>query len=538
MENTFIVRYRRALRELKEAYRLQYALIDESNDLRTLAYQQAESCEKAILKNRKSGRGFLISRLRECLDEQPHAWAITQHLKRDIEEMEANGYDSEVDNEQNRSLYYVIDDAIVVLLDVLGSQYPNKLTTMGIATYRGIIPLSEIILKFGSVPLQRIVKQRLQSATCNITPSSKSAQPLDTPAATTITAPSQAVIPVANLTPDQTHAAFDLRWDEVQNIVNISYSTPEDDALITIYNVPEKGHLAGGSGLWCPMQTAGAPPQKWLDYGARKREAIRLGFARGLCNACRIPNLKTLTEWIDLRDDIISKIFKIEFNGITGEARRTGDFAKGQAEIEKILKIIYEAGQYIPYHPNFENTFSAYLEHVPLSGMNDFLAGFSERNGLATSEGYAYLLDLVTDAVETAGLSRRTSVDRARSWLGQALDTQATPATPQPGSTTLDTPAPPNTEPGGYPWAVIDALAERIELRIRGQFIPAPKWRATAVAGMIDALREAGILSEAETLPIQYAKFSTYYKCKVGAGRNGTTRIEWQKKARKDLGLI
>ena len=131
-------------------------------------------------------------------------------------------------------------------------------------------------------------------------------------------------------------------------------------------------------------------------------------------------------------------------------------------------------------------------------------------------------------------MEARTAYEKLRAALGETRPISEPVATTQP----LDTPAPPNTEPGAYPWAVIDALAERIELRIRGQFIPAPKWRATAVAGMIDALREAGILSEAETLPIQYAKFSTYYNCKVGAGRNGTTRIEWQKKARKDLGLI
>ena len=170
MENVFIVRYRRALRELQEAYRLQYALVDESDALRTLAYQQAHTAEKAILKNHKRGRAFLISRLTECLDEEPHAWKVTQHIRREIEEMEANRYDSEISDEQNHALYLVIEDAIICLLAVLGSQYPNKLTAIDIPTYRGIIPASKLILKFGPVPLQRIVRQQLKAAVGNPAP--------------------------------------------------------------------------------------------------------------------------------------------------------------------------------------------------------------------------------------------------------------------------------------------------------------------------------------------------------------------------------
>ena len=167
MENVFIVRYRRALRELQEAYRLQYTLVDESDALRTLAYQQAHTAEKAILKNHKRGRAFLISRLTECVDEELHAWKVTQRIRREIEEMEVNRYDSEISDEQNHALYLVIEDAIVCLLAILGSQYPKKLTAIDIPTYRGIIPASKLILKFGPVPLQRIVRQQLKAAVDN-----------------------------------------------------------------------------------------------------------------------------------------------------------------------------------------------------------------------------------------------------------------------------------------------------------------------------------------------------------------------------------
>jgi predicted RNA-binding protein YlxR (DUF448 family) len=187
MENTFIVRYRRALHELKEAYRLQHALVDESDALRTLAYQQEQASEKAILKNRKSGRGFLISRLRECVEEEPYAWAVTQQLKRQIEEMEAGGYDSVVDNEQNHALYGVICDAISVLLDVLGNQFPKMLTGAVIATYRGNVPVSELVLKVGPTHLQRIVRQRLKAAADNPAPATTELPQLGSPALDTPT---------------------------------------------------------------------------------------------------------------------------------------------------------------------------------------------------------------------------------------------------------------------------------------------------------------------------------------------------------------
>ena len=187
MENVFIVRYRRALRELQEAYRLQYALVDESDALRTLAYKQAHTVEKVILKNRKSGRGFLRSRLRECLDEEPYAWAVAQRISREVEEMEGHGYDSEVSKEEAYELYLVIEEAISGLLEVFGSQFPKMLTGAAIVTYRGNVPVSELVLKFGPKHLQRIVRQRLKAEADNPAPATTELPQLGSPAPDTPT---------------------------------------------------------------------------------------------------------------------------------------------------------------------------------------------------------------------------------------------------------------------------------------------------------------------------------------------------------------
>ena len=255
------------------------------------------------------------------------------------------------------------------------------------------------------------------------------------------------VLPDVSLTPEQEKTWFYRRWDEFRNTVEMSYSIPEDDANVTVYDVSGAKSGDGPPGLWCPLQCAGVPFESWQDYPQRKREAIRLGFMHGLCEMISMRPPATLANWQYFRPEISKPgIYDRHFNPITERAHRTGNYATGRKEIEELLTTIYGAGQHIPYHPNFEHTFFAHLGQVHLSGLTDFLAGFSKRNGLANCDGYAYLLDLVEDAVETAGLNRPTAIGRARSWLRQALDTSAAPAatelldTPTEGTSAAATP--------------------------------------------------------------------------------------------------
>jgi hypothetical protein len=100
-------------------------------------------------------------------------------------------------------------------------------------------------------------------------------------------------------------------------------------------------------------------------------------------------------------------------------------------------------------------------------------------------------------------------------------------------------PATPKPEDGitAYPWAEIDALAEQIGLRKSGGFTPASNKIKAAVAGFIDALRDANTVPAMDTLPQLYAAFSVHYGREVGADRSTDTRISWHLKGRKALGL-
>lgn len=89
---------------------------------------------------------------------------------------------------------------------------------------------------------------------------------------------------------------------------------------------------------------------------------------------------------------------------------------------------------------------------------------------------------------------------------------------------------------GGHSWAEIEAVAEKIELRKKGKFTLSNKWIPQAVAGFIDALREAGIVS-ATSLPTLYSEFTEHYGQKIASDRVTNTRTKWQNKARQALGL-
>ena len=255
------------------------------------------------------------------------------------------------------------------------------------------------------------------------------------------------VVPGVSLTPEQENTVFHRCWDEFNNIKDISYSTPEDDATVTVYDVSVYDVSGSGPpGLWCPMQCAGRPLESWQDYSEDKREAIRRGFMHGLCNMIGMTPPATLADWQYFRPEICKPvIYDRYFNPLNEQAHRTGDFATGRREIEKWLAIIYAAGVQIPFHPNFQNELTAHLGRVPLTEVDAFLAGFSQRNGLATPEGYTYLLNVAIPLAEAPEAGRRTVMERVVSWLRLALDTPTAPATtepPYPDSPHLDTPAP------------------------------------------------------------------------------------------------
>lgn len=241
------------------------------------------------------------------------------------------------------------------------------------------------------------------------------------------------VVPGVLLTPEQENTAFHRRWDEFRNVVNISYSTPEDDATVTVYDVSGAGPGDGPPGLWCPLRCAGVPLESWQDYPEGKREAIRRGFMHGLCNMIKMTPPATLADWQYFRPEICKPvIYDRYFNPLNEQAHRTGDYATGRREIEKWLTTIYAAGVQIPFHPNFENELTAHLGRVPLTGVDAFLAGFAQRKGLATPEGYTYLLNVAIPLAEAPEAGRRTVMERVVSWLRLALDTPTAPATTKP----------------------------------------------------------------------------------------------------------
>lgn len=155
-------------------------------------------------------------------------------------------------------------------------------------------------------------------------------------------------------------------------------------------------------------------------------------------------------------------------------------------------------------------------------------------------------LDSILAALDTAEAAGREQV-RASELNGPAESNPVEPPADEPAAPPVvpqleaNAPAPglpqPEKPPGSYPWAEIEALAERIELRKNGAFLPAPKWIAAATAGVIDALCEAEILPPSGELGRIYAAFTQHYGRSIGADRVNSTRVAWQKKARKALGL-
>ena len=165
----FILQYYRALKELRETHELQVDIIYESSEdnLLELAYQQTQEIKAVILKKRKNGWGLLLESLRECVKAQSTAWTTTQRLKKQVEEWQESGYESLLDNEFNRAIYYVIEDAIANLLDLLGNYFPDKITTTQIIVGYKIHSLSNLVMQYGPPHLEKAVQQNIKILAAN-----------------------------------------------------------------------------------------------------------------------------------------------------------------------------------------------------------------------------------------------------------------------------------------------------------------------------------------------------------------------------------
>lgn len=113
-----------------------------------------------------------------------------------------------------------------------------------------------------------------------------------------------------------------------------------------------------------------------------------------------------------------------------------------------------------------------------------------------------------------------------------------TPPFTPPAPSTKNSTTPSNQDRSDrYPWQEIDALAHRIGLLKAGEFTLPGNRIAAAVAGLIDALREAGTLPITTKLPSLYEDFTQHYGRKISADRDTPTRIDWRQKAQRELRL-
>lgn len=236
----------------------------------------------------------------------------------------------------------------------------------------------------------------------------------------TLTIPLPA-IGTADLPPERESKAFFLRLVELQDIIAMSYSTPDDDGSIKLYNYSRWNQAEPRDAiLWCPMNETSGTSMVWLRIPLQQREAIRLGFMHGLCKMIQVNLAEQLIDWRRMRLEVTQLINERILQPISKETERTGDYAKGKALVEEHLSIIYGEGQHLPYHQDFENTFINAIKLQPLNELDGFLDAFSERKNLTTALGYTYLLDIVTNTTDDVRFERPALIARATSWLSRA----------------------------------------------------------------------------------------------------------------------
>jgi len=166
MDSKFIILYRRALRHLQDG---SYTY-EEEDKLRKSAFKQEKRIEDVILNDTAKGEAYLAKHLRECIGEQNYAWTMTHHVSDEILAVSLKGGRPTIDDEMPRSLYYVLDDALCVLIEIFSTYFPCELSTVAIGTDRGPYPMSILIEKFGSPRVKKALSRQLKTAIPDTSP--------------------------------------------------------------------------------------------------------------------------------------------------------------------------------------------------------------------------------------------------------------------------------------------------------------------------------------------------------------------------------
>ncbi len=211
-------------------------------------------------------------------------------------------------------------------------------------------------------------------------------------------------------------ATFENRMLEFWDAVSMSFSTPDEDRFVTAYKSLAPPKVLNRNWLWCPIVEPNLVVGQWLDYSPRVREAIRLGFRRGLGLQTDYHCWEPFDHWKGVESGFMDKV-PMMTQLIRVEAEKTRQFALASTRMEYLLNRTYGQAIFVPYHPQFDRDFIMKLSQLPLHRITDFLNSVCQRNGLDNPEGYAYMNDLITDVCENHWITQQSKVARAREWM-------------------------------------------------------------------------------------------------------------------------
>lgn len=211
---------------------------------------------------------------------------------------------------------------------------------------------------------------------------------------------------------------FESRLIEFRHIVDMSFSSDQDDSHTSTYdsfNPPFRGRFFA---LSCPLRITPSPVKKWLSYSPRVRAAIRLAFRIGLGEIASLYYTQDDTEWAKSRV-LTETDLKMHLGAFSHVGKSTGDYGQGIRWLDEQLERIHTSGQNVPFHPLFDQRFTAHFAGTALHEVKGFLYGESTQFGLKSAEGLAYLADLIADARAKGYVSSDAS-KVARLWLNEA----------------------------------------------------------------------------------------------------------------------
>lgn len=210
--------------------------------------------------------------------------------------------------------------------------------------------------------------------------------------------------------------AYQNRLLEYWDVVNMSFSTSEQDNVATYPSFSPPKVLNRNWQLWCPIRALKSEIVEWMEYEPRVQKSIRLAFRRGLGIQNDLHCFESLEEWLEVKAGLLatSQLFlKI----IDEQAITTRQFALARERIEFLLNAIYTHAKEVPYHPDFDREFTAKLSKMSLPRIAGFLDSVCLRSGLNYPEGHQYLADLVTDVSATNWIEQPAKIARARERL-------------------------------------------------------------------------------------------------------------------------